>query len=327
MKKRLLKQEIVIYQARSGAIELSIDAKQETFVLTQQQVAEIFDVQKAAISKHVNNIFNSGELTKKATVSILETVQKEGERKVRRKIEHYNLDLVLSIGYRVNSVKATKFRQWATKTLRQHIVDGYTIDRKRIANNYDKFLNAMEEVRALLPDGHGVDAADMLGLIALFADTWLSLDAYDKKAFTTTGMTKKKVRLTAASLNEAIAALTQALIDKGEATNLFAVERERDNIESIVGNVMQSFDGQDLYAGVEEKAAHLLYFMVKNHPFLDGNKRSGAFSFVWFLNKTRLLDTTRLTPHALTALTLFIAESNPKDKERIVGLILLLLKK
>jgi len=134
--------EIIIYQSPSGAFEVRLDPRKKTVFLTQQQVAELFGVQKAAISKHVKNIFETGELDKKATVSILETVQKEGKRQIRRKLEYYNLDLILSIGYRINSINPTKFCQWATKTLRQHILHGYTINKKRLAKNYDEFLQA-----------------------------------------------------------------------------------------------------------------------------------------------------------------------------------------
>lgn len=139
-----MEKEVIIYQAKNGAVEVRLDKKQETVMLTQQQVGRLFDVQKAAISKHIKNIFDTEELDKNSTVSILETVQSEGKRKIKRKIEYYNLDLVLSIGYRVNSANATKFRQWATKTLRQHILKGYTIDRKRVAKNYAEFLQAVE---------------------------------------------------------------------------------------------------------------------------------------------------------------------------------------
>ena len=135
--------QIIVYQTSSGSVEVSLDVKQETILLTQQQVGQLFDVQKAAVSKHVKNIFDTGELSKKSTVSILETVQAEGKRKVSRKVEYYNLDLVLSIGYRVNSTNATRFRQWATKTLREHIVKGYTINRKRISKNYNSFMQAV----------------------------------------------------------------------------------------------------------------------------------------------------------------------------------------
>ena len=312
---------IVIYQSQNGALQLRADAQRETILLTQQQVAELFDVQKAAISKHIKNIFDCGELDQKATVSKMETVQNEGKRSVKRTIEYYNLDLVLSIGYRVNSVKATHFRQWATQTLKNHIQKGYTINRHRIKTNYDDFLKSVDDVKKLLPDGFAIDKDSVLELITLFADTWLSLDAYDKDKLVSKGSTKKKVALTAEKLNKSLMELKQNLIGKGEATDIFGVERSKDSIAGIIGNVMQSFGDQDVYQTIEEKAAHLLYFIIKNHPFVDGNKRSGAYAFVWFLKQAKILDIRKITPPALTALTLLIAESAPSDKEKMVGLV------
>ncbi len=319
--------DIVVYQAKNGALELRTDVTNDTIWLTQQQVAELFDVQKAAISKHVKNIFDNAELDRKATVSKMETVQKEGKREIKRTIEHYNLDLVLSIGYRVNSKQATLFRQWATKQLKQYIIEGYAINRHRIKTNYDGFLKAIEDVKSLLPLNTTVDNGSIIELITMFADTWISLNAYDKGEIYPQGQTKRKVALTATKLNKALENLKLALIAKNEATNLFGLERTKDGIEGIVGNIMQSFEGQDLYPSVEEKAAHLLYFIVKNHPFTDGNKRSGAYAFIWFLQQTKVLDLSRITPPALTALTLLIAESDAREKEKLIGLICTMLSK
>ncbi|MFH0749495.1 MAG: virulence protein RhuM/Fic/DOC family protein [Candidatus Gottesmanbacteria bacterium] len=318
------KNNLVIYQATNGAVEVRIDSSKETIYLTQQQVGQLFNVQKAAISKHVNNIFNTGELDKKSTVSILETVQSEGKRKITRKIEYYNLDLILSIGYRVNSTNATKFRQWATKTLREHIVKGYTINKKQITKNYDSFMHAVDNVRALLPESMK-DTGTIVSLIQAFADTWVSLQAYDKGTFYKGRVTKKKVSLATTDVITSIAMLKQALMQKGEATDLFAIEKDRGSIEGILGNVLQSFDDQDVYPSIEEKSAHLLYFVVKNHPFIDGNKRTGAFVFVWFLQEMGKLNSKRLTPDALTAITLLIAESDPKDKDKMTSLVTMLL--
>jgi prophage maintenance system killer protein len=324
-KKKNIKQEVIIYQAKSGALELKTDAIRETFWLTQQQVADVFNVQKAAISKHVKNIFESGELEQKSTVSILETVQIEGKRAITREIEHYNLDLVLSIGYRVNSRQATHFRQWATKTLRQYIVEGYAINKTQVAKNHEQFLEAIENIKQLLPADTPIDTHSVIELVNAFADTWLSLDAYDKDALPAKGSTKKRVALTAAKLTENLAKFKVALVEKGEATENFGTERNPKSIEGIVGNVMQSFGGKEVYETAEEKAAHLLYFVVKNHPFVDGNKRSGAYAFVWFLRQASILDPARLTPPALTALTLLVAESDSKDKEKVVRLVVALI--
>lgn len=317
--------QVVIYQSKNGGIEVKFDEENNTVFLTQQQVSRLFDVQKAAISKHIKNIFNSGELDKSSTVSKMETVRFEGSRKIKRDVEYYNLDLILSIGYRVNSMKATKFRQWATKTLRQHILNGYTINKKRLLKNYQSFIQAVDNVKKLLPISTEIKTESVLELVKIFASTWFSLNLYDKKSFPKKGNIKKHVIFTSEELESALADLKQELMKKGEASELFGQEKQKESIKGIIGNVFQSFDGKDVYPTLEEKAAHLLYFFVKNHPFTDGNKRSGAFAFVWFLQKVKILDVSKLPPSALTTLTLLVAESDPKDKDKIIGLILMLL--
>ena len=178
-----------------------------------------------------------------------------------------------------------------------------------------------------MPQGSSVNPKDAIELISLFADTWLSLDAYDRELLPKRKLTKKKVSLTSETISKDLVELRNVLIKKGEATDIFGRERHASAVAGIVGNVMQTFGGSELYPTIEEKAAHLLYFMVKNHPFTDGNKRSGAFAFVWFLKKAGILDASKITPLALTALTLFVAESDSKNKERMIRLILQLLKK
>ncbi len=315
----------VIYQAKSGAIELRGDYSKDTLWATQAQIAEAFSVDVRTVNEHITNIYRTKELAKGSTIRKFRIVQHEGKRDVEREVMHYNLDAILSIGYRVNSKTATQFRQWATKTLRSHIVDGYTINRSRIGKNYDALLRAVEEAGKLLPARSLLDTQSVLELVKTFASTWVSLDAYDRSELPTVGATKKQVKLTGEELTGAILEFKQELMRKGEATDLFGSERERDSITGIVGNVLQSFGGKDLYASVEEKAVHFLYFIVKNHPFADGNKRSGAFSFVWFLKKAGILEIRQMSPQALTAVTLLVAESDPKDKDRVVGLLLMLL--
>ncbi len=180
MKNELKENKVVIYQAKDGAIELRGDFSHETIWATLNQIADLFSVQKAAISKHLRNIYDSGELEQKGTVSKMETVQIEGNRTIKRNIEYYNLDAILSVGYRVNSKTATEFRKWATKTLRGYIINGFTINKKRIAKNYEQFLSVVDNVKKLLPKGL-VESKDAVELVSLFANTWLSLDAYDKE--------------------------------------------------------------------------------------------------------------------------------------------------
>lgn len=326
MVKKKVQKGVLIYQAPNGAVEVRLDSSQETLMLTQQQVGQLFDVQKAAISKHVKNIFDTKELDEDSTVSILETVQTEGKRSITRKIKYYNLDLILSIGYRVNSVNATKFRQWATKTLREHITKGYTINRKQVGKNYEAFMKAVNDIQSVLPAHVTLDPKLVLELIKEFSSTWVSLDAYDKETLKPIGTTKKAITLSGTELAEAIVNLRSELIKKGEASEVFAQERNKESVVGIVGNVMLTYAGTPVYKTIEEKAAHLLYFMVKNHPFVDGNKRSGAFAFIWFLRKAGILRKDRMSPEALTALTLLVAESDPKEKDRVVGLTIQLLK-
>lgn len=323
--KNKLKKTVAIYQAKNGEIGFRGDFKQETIWGTQKQIAEVFSVDVRTINEHLKNIYKTEELKESSTIRNFRIVRKEGKREVEREMNFYNLDAILSVGYRVNSKQATQFRIWATKTLKQHIIQGYTINKKRIGDNYEKFMKAVADVKALLPAGNKVKTEDILELISAFDGTWFSLDAYDKDSLPKSGASKNQVAFTAKELSEALNELKKNLIKKKEATDIFGQERNKESVKGIVGNVFQSVFGKDAYPSAEEKAAHLLYFMVKNHPFTDGNKRSGAFAFVWFLRKAGLLRAS-LSPEALTALTLLVAESNPKDKDRIAGLILLLIK-
>lgn len=316
--------DTAIYQAKNGAIEFRGDFDQETIWGTQKQIAEVFGVDIRTINEHLKNIYKTEELEERATIRKFRIVQKEGNREVEREVNFYNLDAILSVGYRINSKQATQFRIWATKTLKQHLLHGYTINKKQIGANYEKFMQAVADVKALLPTENKVKTEDILELISAFAGTWFSLDAYDKNILPQKGANKKQVAITAEELNHALQELKKDLIKKKEATEIFGQERGKDSVAGIIGTVFQSVFSKDAYPSVEEKAAHLLYFMVKNHPFTDGNKRSGAFAFVWFLRQAGLLRAS-LTPEALTALTLLMAESNPKDKDRMIGLVLLLI--
>lgn len=318
--------QLMIYQTKSGKIEFHGDFDHDTVWGNLNQIAELFGRDKSVISRHIRNIFKTKELNRASTVAKIATVQIEGNREITRKIEYFNLDVILSVGYRIDSNQATRFRIWATKTLKQHLLQGYTINKKSIGSNYQKFMQAVENVKALLPAESEVSAKDVLELINIFASTWFSLNAYDTKNFPQKGVSWKQVYFTGEELTIALQDLKRMLIAKKQATELFGQETNKDAVGGIVGNVFQSFGKQDVYPTIEEKAAHLLYFMVKNHPFIDGNKRSGAFSFVWFLQKAGVLRTS-FTPEALTALTLLVAESKSKDKEKMIGLIFLLLKK
>jgi len=323
MRKKIKNKQLVIYQAPSGAIELRGDFRRETIWATQAQVAELFDIERSVTTKHIRNILKDKELDADSVCAKFAHTATDGKT---YQVQFYNLDLILAVGYRANSAKAIEFRKWATKILREHIIKGYTINRKQIGKNYDAFMKAVGDIQTLLPEHVTLDPKTVLDLIKEFASTWVSLDAYDKETLKVIGTTLKAVKLSGEELTDAIAKLRSELMDKSETTDLFAQERRVGSIGGIVGSVMQSFGGKPLYVTAEEKAAHLLYFMVKNHPFTDGNKRSGAFAFIWFLRKARVKGGRNINSANLTALTLLIAESDPKKKEQMVALVTQLLK-
>lgn len=313
--------DIVIYE--DGRVSLSATVENETIWLSQKQIAELFDVNVPAISKHMKNIFNGNELTEKSVVSKMEITASDGKTYVAK---HYNLDAIISVGYRVNSKQATQFRIWATSILRDHIVQGYTINKTRIEKNYTDFLRAIDDIKILAHNSNQIKANDVLELIKSFSATWFGLDSYDREELPKEGISKVNLEFEVEKLYKDVAIFKQELIRRGEAADIFATEKTKRSLEGIVGNVFQSVFGEDAYPTVEEKAAHLLYFIVKNHPFNDGNKRTGAFSFIWLLKRAGVDVEKFINPNALTALTLLIAESNPNDKDRMVGLILLMLR-
>lgn len=315
-------QSLVIYQAENGAIELSVDAGNDTIWATQKQIAAVFDVNVRTVNEHLINIFEDGELQRDAVIRKLRITASDGKT---YNTNHYNLDAIISTGYRINSRNATAFRKWATRTLRSYISDGYAINPARIEHGKSQFFRALEDLKLLSRDARAVGSGEATDLAMAFASTWFSLDAYDKSDFPTTGTIERAVDVGAGDLMAEIEKLKTQLVAKGEATELFATERDRNGMRSLFGNVFQSFDGHAVYPTVEEKAAQLLYFVVKNHVFIDGNKRSGAFAFVWFLQKSGLLDTREISPQALTAITLLVAESDPAEKDRMIGLVLMLL--
>jgi len=319
MKNKKEQKEIIIYQAKDGAIELKGDFKHENIWATQAQIVDLFDIDQSVASRHINNIFRSGEINEKSNMQKMHIANSD------KPVTFYSLDVILSVGYRTNSVRAIEFRKWANKILKEYLIRGYTINKKQIVKNYEAFMQTVASIQNLLPEHVTLDPKLVLELIKEFASTWVALDAYDKEILRAIGTTKKAIKLSGRELVEAIGDLRDELVKKGEASDLFAREKRAGSVEGIVGNVMQSFGGKNLYATAEEKAAHLLYFMVKNHPFDDGNKRSGAFAFVWFLRKTKIQGAKNINPSALTALTLLIAESNPKKMNQMTALVTTLL--
>ncbi len=316
--------EIVIYQWADGSLELKGDLDWETIWANRTQMAKIFGVLPQAISKHIKNIYQEWELTREATSSKMELVQEESWRLIKRKVDYYNLEIMISVWYRINSLTWTKFRQRATQTLKHHITQWFTINHKKIQHNYETFARVVEDIKRLNADKI-LPADDVLELIRAFGKTWFSLDAFDKQGQFVSPQNISDIKIEAKKLYAALAVLKLELIKKWEATELFGQEKEQATLEGIFANVFQSAFGEDVYPSIESKATHLLYFIVKNHPFNDGNKRSGAFAFIRFLKQTGHA-MTGITPEALTALTLLVAASDPKEKEKVISLIMLLLQ-
>lgn len=314
------KPHTIIYQAKNGAIELKGDWTQDTIWASQAQITDLFQVDQSVVSRHIKNIFKDYEVDKESNMQKMHIANSD------KPVNLYSLDVILGVGYRTNSKVAIEFRKWATQTLKQHITKGYSINKKVLAQNYDEFLKAIETVKTLIPVNSEVKTGDALELVKFFAETWFALDAYDKSDLPQSGLNKSQVKFTADELIQALVELKQDLYKKKMATKLFGQEKQPNAIAGIVGNIFQSAFGEEIYPSIEEKAAHLLYFIIKNHPLNDGNKRSGAFAFIWLLNKSKTLNTSKITPQVLTTLTLLVAESDPHNKDQIIGLILQILK-
>jgi len=318
---------IVIYENADQVVEVRLDADKETVWLTQDQMTSIFDVQKAAVSKHLKNIYQDGELEREATVSILETVRIEGKRQVTRQLEHYNLDAIISVGYRVNSRRAVKFRQWATRILRDHLIQGWTLNRQRFEENAQELEAALTLVRkaAQSPALDTDSGRGLVDIVSRYAQTFLLLQRYDEGLLTDPQSQAGGTLPSAKEARSALDGLKGELMARGEATELFARDRG-DGLASLLGNLDQSVFGEPAYPSVEAKAAHLLYFVIKNHPFSDGNKRSAAFLFVDFLHRNHRLFNASGEPVindvGLAALTLLVAESNPVNKDTMIRLVM-----
>lgn len=321
---------IEIYQSEDGGLQLSVNMSQDTVWLSQLQMANLFGTKRPAISKHLGNIFKSGELDEQVVCSILEHTTEHGAmagKTQKAKTKYYNLDAVISVGYRVNSINATRFRQWATNTLKQYLMQGYTINQQRFDQNAQELEQALSLINKALISSD-VDAKTGKGLaeiVSRYTQTFLWLQRYDEGLLEEPGGVAGGKLVSHQDAMQALNTLKTQLIEKGEATTLFAQPRG-DGLASLLGNLEQTIFGEPAYPTIETKAAHLLYFVVKNHPFADGNKRSGAFLFVDFLYQNKRLYKENGNPiindTGLAALTLLVAESSPDQKETIIRLIM-----
>jgi len=315
--------QLVIFEAENGPVQVRLEG--ETVWLTQAQMAELFGTSSDNISLHLKNIYKERELQEAATAEDFSVVRQEGKRRVRRQLKHYNLDAIISVGYRVSSAKATRFRQWATTVLREHLTRGFTLNRQRFERNAAELEAALQLVRKAaageaLTAEHGRGLVDV---IARYTQTFLWLQRYDEGLLTAPAGSLGGVLPTLDEARAAIARLKADLMARGEASELFGRERG-DAFAALLGNLDQTVFGEPAYPTVETKAAHLLYFVIKNHPFADGNKRSGAFLFVDFLARNgRLLRNGEpvINDVGLAALALLVAESDAKNKDVMIRLI------
>lgn len=321
--------EIIIYQTADGETCLDVRMENDSVWLTQAQIAQLFGTEIPAISKHIRNIFQSGELEREATVSKMEIVRQEGERTVKRRLDTYNLDMILSVGYRVNSKNATQFRIWANKVLKEYLIKGYAVNSQAKIEQLEELKQTVRLLSNVLAT-KDITRSEAVGLLRVITDYTYGLDTldrYDYQQLEVSDTTPEEPFH--ATYENAMEAL-QVLRDKFGGSELFAHEKD-ESFKSTMGAIYQTFGGRDLYPSVEEKAANLLYLTVKNHSFSDGNKRIAAFLFLWFLENNRILyraDGSRLLDNnTLVALTLMIAESCTEEKDVMTKVVVNLINK
>ena len=324
--------EIAVYQLEDGALQIRFDAGQDTVWLNQKQLSLLFETTPENILMHIKNIDKDEELSELATTKDFLVVQSEGKREVKREIKHYNLDMVLSVGYRVSSKRAASFRQWATKLIKTHLTQGYTLNHERLAVNAQALEAALELVRKTAQSAELTSdiGRGLIDVVTRYTQTFLLLQQYDEGLLAYPEEQAGGILPTLAEARTALARLKADLMARGEATELFAQERG-EGFAGLLGNLDQSVFGEPAYPSIESKAAHLLYFVIKNHPFADGNKRSGAFLFVDFLNRNHSLLNKNGEPTindtGLAALALLVAESKPEQKEVMIRLVMAMLGK
>ncbi len=319
------KGQILFYESEKGKDNITVHLADETVWLSLSQIADLFNKDKSVISRHLKNIFQDEELVKAAVVAKNATTAADGKT---YQVEFFNLDAIISVGYRVNSKRGTQFRIWATSVLKDHLVKGYTLNQRRLVEKgileaqqvLSLLTNTLEDQNLVSDEGLSV-----LNLVNRYAKTWQLLLQYDEDNLPPPN--KRQVTGEALDLDGARAAinsLKQQLMGKMEATDLFGNERGH-GLAGIIGAIHQTFGGQDLYPSIEEKAANLLYFVIKDHPFTDGNKRIGSFLFLLFLQMNGLLGKKYFDNNALVALTLLTAASHPGQKDLLIRLIVNLL--
>lgn len=320
-------QQVQIFTSADGQAQLQVALEHDTLWLSQAQMGELFDTTPENVLMHLKNIFKDGELAEQATTKDFLVVRQEGARQVRRRIKHYSLDAIISVGYRVSSRRATQFRQWATRVLQAHLVEGYTLNQRRLAERGIEFEQAVSLLSRTLANQQLVNEQGraVLQVIGDYARSWSLLQGYDEQSLQEQNTRQTDMR--ALELDDVLAAIAQlkvTLMAKGEATELFGQLRG-DGLASAIATIEQGFGDDWFYPNVASRAAHLLYFVIKNHPLADGNKRSGSFLFLWYLQLNQHLLARPveqlINDNTLVALALLVAESLPEQKELMVRLV------
>ncbi len=320
------KSEIKIYKTPEGKVSIEVKIEKETVWLNLNQMSDLFERDKSVISRHISNIFKEGELEKASTVAKYATVQKEGKRKIVRNIEYYNLDVIISVGYRIKSKRGTQFRIWANQILKDYLIKGYVINQKRLETQVEQ-LNELKETIKIL--GNALEDKELTyeeskGLLKIISDYSYALEILDRYDHQTLKIEKTSGKGIYRLTYEEVIKQIELVKRTYSHSKLFGQEKDN-SLKSSIETIYQTFDGKDLYPSIEEKAAHLLYLIVKNHPFTDGNKRIAAFIFLYFLEKNGLLFTKdgkkRIADNALVALTLMIAVSKPEEKDTMIKVI------
>ena len=319
--------EIILYTTSDGTTALDVRLEQETIWLTQKQIAELFGTKRPAITKHIKNIFSSGELDENSTCSILEHMGNDGKQHYRT--AYYNLDAILSIGYRVNSKNATRFRIWANKVLKEYLIKGYAVKENIKLDQYEDLKQTIKVLANVL-DHKTLEYSEATGLLRVVTDYVYALDTLDRYDYQQLEIEKTtNTEQFRATYDNAMAAIDE-LREKFGGSPLFGNEKDQ-SFKGSIGAIYQTYGQQDLYPSIEEKAAMLLYLVTKNHSFSDGNKRIAAFLFLWFMERNGILYNTdgskRIGNNTLVALTLMIAESRTEEMETMVKVIVNLINK
>ncbi len=312
--------EIVIYQAQDGQTSIDVRLEKETIWLSREQIAQLFDRERSVITKHINNVFREQELSRESNVQNLHIANSD------RPVAFFSLDVIISVGYRVKSPKGTQFRIWANKVLKEYLVKGYAVNEKRLKEQSQQLEQLKQTVRLLgnVLENQPLNSDQASGLLKVITDYTYALDVLDKYDHQILEIKETtKDEFFRINFEEAMSAIN-GLRKKIGGSSLFGNEKD-ESFGGSLAAIYQTFDGEELYRSVEEKAAHLLYFVVKDHSFSDGNKRIAAFLFVWFLEKNKLLykedGSRRIADNALVALTLMIAESKPEEMEMMVKVV------